>query len=79
MHSVETDARRTLHHAREHSQALMREITGQGPTKTLQRGFALVRDTEGRAITSAQNSPANITITFRDSQRAATLVPTTAP
>lgn len=79
MHSVETDARRTLHHAREHSQALMREITGQGPTKTLQRGFALVRDTDGRAITSAQNSPANITITFRDGQRAATLAPTTAP
>lgn len=81
MHSVETDARRTLQAAREHSQALVREITGQGPAQTLQRGFALVRDAEGRAVTSAHAPGGHVTITFRDGQRAATLdaTPTSTP
>lgn len=64
-------ARQTLGQARLHSQALMREITGQGPDKTLQRGFALVRDAQGRAVTSAQGASADteITIEFRDGRR----------
>jgi exodeoxyribonuclease VII large subunit len=35
------------------SEALMREIAGQGPEKTLSRGFALVRDKTGKPIARA--------------------------
>ena len=40
--------------ALQRSESLMREIVGQGPEKTLRRGFAVVRDMEGRAVTSAK-------------------------
>ncbi|MGN6826416.1 exodeoxyribonuclease VII large subunit [Paucibacter sp. M5-1] len=39
--------------AAERSQALFREIAGQGPQKTLRRGFAVVRSSAGEAVTSA--------------------------
>ncbi|MFY2838051.1 exodeoxyribonuclease VII large subunit [Achromobacter xylosoxidans] len=39
--------------AAERSQALFREIAGQGPQKTLRRGFAVVRSKAGEAVTSA--------------------------
>lgn len=54
--------------ARSNAQALMREITGQGPEKTLGRGFAIVRTDEGKTVTSriqAQESQM-LTIQFRD-------------
>jgi exodeoxyribonuclease VII large subunit len=54
--------------ARSGTQALMREVTGQGPDKTLTRGFAIVRNDEGRPVTSseqAQISP-TLNIQFRD-------------
>ncbi|WP_342769295.1 exodeoxyribonuclease VII large subunit [Simplicispira hankyongi] len=66
-------ARRTLSDASTNAQALMREIAGQGPEKTLHRGFALVRDATGRVITSATALDTHITIDFRDGQRAAEL------
>jgi exodeoxyribonuclease VII large subunit len=58
----------TLGRARANSEALMREITGQGPDKTLNRGFAIVRDAAGKPITSlAQAAPdQHIEIQFRD-------------
>lgn len=68
-----TRARRTLSDARTNAQALMREIAGQGPEKTLNRGFALVRDTTGQVVTSATTPDTHITIEFRDGQRAAEL------
>lgn len=68
-----TRARRTLSDARTNAQALMREIAGQGPEKTLHRGFALVRDAAGQVITSATTPDTHITIEFRDGQRAAEL------
>ncbi|MBX9612930.1 MAG: exodeoxyribonuclease VII large subunit [Burkholderiales bacterium] len=68
-----TRARRTLSDARANAQALMREIAGQGPEKTLNRGFALVRDAAGQVITSATTPDTHITIEFRDGQRAAEL------
>ena len=68
-----TRARRTLSDARANAQALMREIAGQGPEKTLHRGFALVRDATGQVITSATTPDTHITIEFRDGQRAAEL------
>lgn len=43
----------TVQSARVGAQALMREITGQGPAKTLNRGFAIVRNDGGQAVTSS--------------------------
>lgn len=50
------------------AQALMREIAGQGPEKTLRRGFALVRDQAGKPITRAAAAQAAkpIAIEFHD-------------
>lgn len=59
--------------ARSETHALMREIAGQGPDKTLSRGFALVRDTTGVPVTSAESVDGKITIQFRDGVRAAQL------
>ena len=70
---IGTQARKAVVEARTGSQALMREIAGQGPEKTLGRGFALVRDATGQAITSAKNAEGKITIQFRDGRRNATL------
>ena len=52
----------------------MREIAGQGPEKTLKRGFALVRDPEGAPITRAtQAQPGTaIQIQFSDGSVTAT-------
>jgi exodeoxyribonuclease VII large subunit len=36
------------------AEALMREITGQGPEKTLSRGFAMVRGQGGKTITGVR-------------------------
>lgn len=47
------DARQRLATARTGTEALMREIAGQGPQKTLARGFAHVRDTQGKTVMSA--------------------------
>lgn len=38
---------------RTETEGLMREIAGQGPQKTLSRGFAIVRDDQGRPLMSA--------------------------
>ncbi|WP_232073622.1 exodeoxyribonuclease VII large subunit [Variovorax sp. RA8] len=63
----------TLSRARANSEALIREVTGQGPEKTLNRGFAIVRDAAGQPITSlAQAAPEQpIEIQFRDGTMAA--------
>lgn len=66
-------AQKTLADARANTQALMREIAGQGPAKTLGRGFALVRDQDGHAVTSAASTETQITIQFRDGLRTAQL------
>lgn len=72
-------AQKTLINARTNSQALMREIAGQGPAKTLSRGFALVRDQNGRAVTTAASEEAQIIIQFRDGLRTAQLQPKEKP
>jgi len=61
-------AKRSLADASTNSKALFREIAGQGPEKTLGRGFAIVRNAEGQPITSmALALPGNnIEIQFRD-------------
>ncbi len=66
-------AQKTLADARTNTEALMREVAGQGPDKTLGRGFALVRDHDGHAVTSANSTETEITIQFRDGLRGARL------
>lgn len=55
------------------SEALMREIAGQGPEKTLGRGFAVVRKTDGTALTSARDTAGKVSIEiqFHDGKVAA--------
>ncbi|WP_371437560.1 exodeoxyribonuclease VII large subunit [Polaromonas sp.] len=54
--------------ARTNAQALLREVTGQGPEKTLARGFAVVRTVDGKPVTSSQQAraAAALDIQFRD-------------
>lgn len=48
---VHHESQRYLSTARHNAEALFREIAGQGPTKTLERGFALIRDEQGQIMT----------------------------
>jgi len=72
--SVGASAKQLVRSASVGSEALMREIAGQGPEKTLTRGFALVRGQAGKPITragqTASGSP--IEIQFGDGKVAAT-------
>lgn len=70
---VAANARRVVGEAAIKSEALVREIAGQGPEKTLGRGFAIVHSEDGRTITgAAQAVPgAGIQIQFRDGSVAA--------
>ncbi len=54
--------------ARSQAQALLREVTGQGPEKTLARGFAIVRTYEGRAVTTRRQAAGAplLRLQFRD-------------
>ena len=61
-------SRQTIRDASLGAQALTREITGQGPQKTLGRGFAIVRGTDGKTLTSAESaaSAESIEVAFKD-------------
>lgn len=58
----------TVHDAASRAQSLFREIAGQGPQKTLSRGFAIVRDTNGKTLTSAARTAnaKTIEVIFQD-------------
>jgi exodeoxyribonuclease VII large subunit len=49
-------ARRTVADATRQAESLMREVAGQGPGKAMSRGFAIVRGTDGTALTSVQDA-----------------------
>ncbi len=68
LRDVEYDARRSLADARASATALFREVAGQGPGKTLGRGFAIVRGADGKPVTSraAVEPDARLDIEFRD-------------
>ncbi len=51
--AVSTTARLTVRESAGRAEALMREIAGQGPEKTLSRGFAVVRGQGGKTVTGA--------------------------
>lgn len=61
-----------IRQARVHAQALMREIAGQGPEKTLERGFVIVRTESGQPVTSStQVSQATaLSLQFHDGRAA---------
>ncbi len=73
LRDVAAASRRIVGEAATGSGALMREIAGQGPDKTLGRGFAVVRNAEGTTLTSATGIPslAAIEIQFHDGKVAA--------
>jgi len=52
MTQVAQGAKNQLSVARNQTLALFREVIGQGPEKTLERGFALVRDTQNKIVSS---------------------------
>lgn len=74
MTSISHETRRSIANARHNSTALFREIAGQGPEKTLERGFAIVRNEQGQAVTSAAEiqSEQPIQIQFKDGRIMAT-------
>ena len=79
--AVSTSARQLVRQAATDSQALVREITGQGPEKTLARGFAMVRSQGGTSLTRAAQATGagagaiDIEIEFQDGRVAATTHP----
>jgi exodeoxyribonuclease VII large subunit len=68
MDQVVEAARRQLRDARQGAEALMREIVGQGPDKTLGRGFAVARTEQGRPLAdaAAARQVTKLQIQFRD-------------
>ena len=66
--SVMTQAERWMRQATDDAWQLCREIRGQGPEKTLQRGFALVRDRADRPVTSwaAARQQSRLILEFHD-------------
>ena len=53
MHRVAARADGAIQQARSNAQALLREVTGQGPEITLARGFAIVRTDDAKPVTSS--------------------------
>jgi exodeoxyribonuclease VII large subunit len=68
LEQVADGARRQVHDARTRAESTFREIAGQGPEKTLGRGFAVVRADDGSTLTGAQAARAagQLQIEFRD-------------
>lgn len=54
--------------ARTGSDSLVREVTGQGPKRTLARGFAVVKTKDGKTVKSAKaaNAAKRVEVTFND-------------
>lgn len=63
-------ARRQLTDARSRAEASMREIAGQGPEKTLNRGFAVIRSEDGETLTGveAARQAVDLKIEFKDGE-----------
>ena len=74
MVGVGTSAKLHIREGATRAEALMREIAGQGPEKTLSRGFAIVRTQGGEPLTRATQvfDDAEIEIQFQDGRVTAT-------
>lgn len=67
MSAVGERAAGAVDRARSDTEGLMREIAGQGPSKTLARGFAIVRAGDGAPVTGARDAEnRSLEIQFRD-------------
>jgi exodeoxyribonuclease VII large subunit len=75
MQQVGTAASQQVGRARDAADALMREVAGQGPAKTLKRGFAIVRDEAGRTVTDQQAGCAACTLSIEFHDGAVTVAP----
>jgi exodeoxyribonuclease VII large subunit len=75
LNGVVDRSRQTIRDASAGAQALLREIAGQGPQKTLGRGFAIVRRADGKTLTSAESaaSEERIEVAFSDGKVDATV------
>jgi exodeoxyribonuclease VII large subunit len=62
LESIELASRQSLHDAAAGSEGLIREISGQGPDKTLRRGFALVRSADGKTISRASQTASGVAL-----------------
>lgn len=62
INDITAAAMQLLRGAAEKSEGLMREIAGQGPQKSLRRGFAIVRTPDGAPITQVAQAPSGTTI-----------------
>ena len=64
---------KSLEEAAASTQALMREITGQGPEKTYSRGFVIARTRDGKTASRAAQleNGSEIELQFSDGQRQA--------
>lgn len=65
MTGIAERSRRELVDSSDKSEALMREIAGQGPQKTLRRGFAMVKTPSGVTITGSNDVAAGAQIEVR--------------
>lgn len=74
-------SRLSIQQARAHSEALMREVAGQGPQKTLARGFAVVRSSQGQPVMTARSAAAAgaLQLQFADGQIPARVTTASAP
>lgn len=74
---VRDGAARAVEQARAETEGAIREVTGMGPSKTLSRGFAMVRAADGKTITSAEHARAahDVQVVFHDGAVSATVSP----
>lgn len=68
-------AQQSVRSARAGADGLVREVTGQGPKKTLARGFAVVRGEDGKTVTNAHaaRQAGRMELTFNDGAVKATV------
>jgi exodeoxyribonuclease VII large subunit len=73
--SITHDVNRVLDEGSRGAEALLREIANQGPEKTLRRGFAVVRDSSDRPVTTASAALQQraVALQFSDGQVSATI------
>ena len=63
--AVTSTAQRHVHLTRSKVDGLLREVIAQGPAKTLGRGFAVVRDEQGKALTKASQLKPGQSVTLQ--------------
>ena len=66
--SVVDGVKQAINSASQKTTALMMEVAGQGPEKTLARGFAMVKNSTGQTVTNAASarSSENLVLHFHD-------------